>query len=543
MPRHLWPHDEARSIMRGFPDAASYTLETGYGPSGAPHIGTFAEVARTSWVGAALAQASGKPWTLVAFSDDLDGLRKVPLNMPAEKLAPHLGKPVSMIPDPFDCHPSYGAHNNAALTAMLDRYGFRYVFTSSHQQYTSGAFNEGLTRIMRNYEAVRQVILPTIREEKRATWSPFLPICEACGRVNSTRVVGHDPDKLTVTYTCEGGRSGALGDEPDDGPAAPEGCGAGGTVSILDGHAKVGWKVDWALRWFALGVHYEMYGKDLIESAALSADICKVISGRKGPVQSFYEMFLDEEGRKISKSVGRGLSVESWLKYAPQESLLLFIFKDPRKAKKLSWDVVARTVDEYLQLLARHYSTVAAPADAASAERPQSELDFIQPNLPAANPYEYPVSYTMLLGLIGAIGVPTKDVVMDYVHHYKGALLESDRMLESLIEQATDFVREQVAPHRKTWELSADEKRLALALADFLHEEGRGGQEREPEEIQTQAFAIARGGGMEPSAFFLAIYRILTGQDSGPRLGTFVKLMGQGKVAALLRQAAGRADS
>jgi len=529
--------------MRGYPEAASYTLETGYGPSGAPHIGTFAEVARTSWVGAALAEMSGKPWTLVAFSDDLDGLRKVPLNMPAEKLTRHLGKPVSMIPDPFDCHPSYGAHNNALLTAMLDRFGFRYTFVSSHHQYTSGAFNEGLTRIMKNYEAVRQVILPTIREEKRATWSPFLPICETCGRVNGTRVVAHDPEALTVTYVCEGGRSGALGDEPDEGAAAPEGCGSRGTASILNGGVKVGWKVDWALRWFALGVHYEMYGKDLIESAALSADICKVISGRKGPVQSFYEMFLDEEGRKISKSVGRGLSIDSWLQYAPKESLLLFIFKDPRKAKKLSWDVVARSVDEYLQLLARHYATLPAAGPEGAAERTTNEMAFIQPDLPPKNSYEYPVSYTMLLGLIGAIGVPTTDVVMDYVHHYKGAIQESDRMLESLIEQATAFVREQVAPHRKAVELTQEQTRLALTFADFLHEEGRGGTEREPEEIQTKAFAIAREGGMEPAEFFRLIYRILTGQDSGPRLGTFVRLMGQGKVAALLRQAAGRSDA
>lgn len=293
------------------------------------------------------------------------------------------------------------------------------------------------------------------------------------------------------------------------------------------------------MRWFCLGVHYEMYGKDLIESAALSAEICKVISGRKGPVQSFYEMFLDEEGRKISKSVGRGLSIDSWLQYAPQESLLLFIFKDPRKAKKLSWEVVARSVDEYLQLLARHYAASAA-AGAGPAEPVASELSFVQPGLPAANPYEYPVSYTMLLGLIGAIGVPATDVVMDYVHHYKGAIPASDRMLESLIELATAFVREQVAPHRKVMELSAEESRLALRFADFLHEEGKGGPDREPEEIQSQAFGIAREEGMEPAAFFRVVYRILTGQDSGPRLGTFVKLLGQGKVAALLRQAASR---
>ncbi len=539
MPRHLWPYEEARRILRTFPAADSIVLETGYGPSGAPHIGTFAEVARTSWVGAAISDLAGKPWSLVAFSDDMDGLRKVPLNMPAEKLAPHLGRALSHVPDPFDCHPSYAAHNNAKLREMLDRFGFRYTFVSSHEQYTSGAFNDGLTRIMRHYEDVRRVILPTIREEKRDAWSPFFPICEGCGRINGTRVTAHDPAAVTVTYVCEGDRGGAVGDDRDEADGQGRGCGRQGTVSVLDGRAKVGWKVDWALRWFALGVHYEMYGKDLIESAQLSAEICRVISGRKGPVQSFYEMFLDEEGRKISKSVGRGISLDSWLASAPKEALLLFILKDPRKAKRLSWDVVARSADEYLQLLRAHYE---APRDEAASGSPESgerdEIGFILPERPETSPYEYPVSYSMLLSLIGAIGVPAPEVVMDYVHQYNGAIPSSDRMLATLVEQASAFVRERVQPNRQAPELTSPQATLVRALADYLHEEGRGGPEREAEEIQTMAFTIARDGGIEPKEFFRILYRILTGQDSGPRFGSFVRLLGQGKVSALLRQAA-----
>jgi len=554
MPQNLWPYEEARLLLRTFPAATSIVLETGYGPSGAPHIGTFAEVARTSWVGAALHDIGDKPWTLIAFSDDMDGLRKVPLNMPAEKLAPHLGKPLSHVPDPFDCHPSYAAHNNAKLREMLDRFGFRYTFVSSHDQYTTGAFNDGLTRIIRNCEEVRQVILPTIREEKRAAWSPFFPICEGCGRINGTRVTGYDASALTVDYVCEGDRSGAVGDDRDETAGTGAGCGCTGTVSVLDGRVKVGWKVDWALRWYSLGVHYEMYGKDLIESAELSAQICRVISGRKGPVQSFYEMFLDEEGRKISKSVGRGLSIDTWCASAPMESLLLFIFKDPRKAKRLSWDVVSRSADEYLQLLQRHYAPPAAEGQPTipgggkgkgktEDDAGRDELGFIQPGLPGTSPYEYPVSYSMLLSLIGAVGVPAPEVVMDYVHHYHGAVPSSDRMLEALVGQATTFVQERVQPNRKPLALSAEESRPVRALADYLHEDGRGAPEREAEEIQTAAFNIAREAGMEPKAFFRLLYGVLTGQDSGPRFGSFVKLLGQGKVSALLRKAANHAGT
>jgi lysyl-tRNA synthetase class 1 len=519
-------------------------LETGYGPSGAPHIGTFAEVARTSWVGAALKEVSGKDWTLIAFSDDMDGLRKVPLNMPAEALEPHLGKPLSHVPDPFGCHASYAAHNNARLREMLDRFGFEYSFRSSHEQYTSGTFNEGLSRIMARYQQVREVILPTIRAGKREDWSPFFPICERCGKINGTRVTSYDAKRLTIGYVCEGEQAGAMGDEPaasDEeegtvrGAARPGtgGCGARSEVSILDGRVKVGWKVDWALRWYALGVQYEMYGKDLIESAALSARICKVISdgATRGPIQSFYEMFLDEQGRKISKSVGRGLTVDTWLTHAPKESLLLFIFKDPRKAKKLSWEVVARSVDEYLQLLQRRYQE---PVPRAAG--PRDELDYIQPDLPERCPYEYPVSYSMLFQLIGAIGVPAPEVVKRYVHQYRGAIPSSDPMLEALIQYATAYVKDQILPGRLPRVLAPDEVRVALELAEFLS------VEHEAEEIQTRAFDIARAAGIEAKEFFRLVYNVLTGQDSGPRLGSFVKLMGQAKVRAALRRAAGLQD-
>ncbi|MGH9868215.1 MAG: lysine--tRNA ligase [Candidatus Polarisedimenticolia bacterium] len=529
MPKVLWPDEEASRIEKGYPSASPVILETGYGPSGAPHIGTFAEVARTTWVGQAFQQATGRPWELVAFSDDMDGLRKVPLNMPREALEPHLGKPLSKVPDPFGCHDSYGGHNNASLREMLDRFGFRYTFRSSTQQYTTGAFNEGLSRIMAHYEGVREIILPTIREEKRKDWSPFFPMCERCGRINGTRVTGHDPARLTVTYVCEGEQGGALGDEPggDEGDAA--GCGHQGETSVLDGRAKVGWKVDWALRWYALGVHYEMYGKDLIESAALSTRICRLIAGPKGhrgPVQSFYEMFLDEEGRKISKSVGRGLSVDSWLSCAPRESLLLFIFKDPRKARKLTWDVVVRSTDEYIQMLQKRGE--------GAQDGPADELRFLQPDLPpGTTPYAYPVTYSMLIGLVAALGVPAPSEVKGYVHHYKGAIPVSDPMLERLIEDASAYAREHILPGRVRREPAPQEKELLLRLAGALEQE-----EREAEQVQALAFDLAREAGIDPKEMFRLLYNVLTGQDSGPRFGSFVKLVGQQEMARRLRKAA-----
>src|SRR5882724_8850295 len=381
MSRTMWPYAEAERILQVFPDAAPIRLETGYGPSGAPHIGTFAEVARTTWVamalsdlragGAAAAAATDPAWEIVVFSDDMDGLRKVPLNMPAT-LAEHLGKPLCDIPDPFGCHASYAHHNNALLCEMLDRYGFRYTFKASHDQYRGGVFDRGLRLILEKVEEVRGLILPTLHESKRAEWSPFFPICEACGRIYSTRVTGYHADRGTIDYACDV----ATGDRP--------GCGRAAEMSVEGGRLKVGWKVDWALRWFTLGVHYEMYGKDLIESADLSKKIVRILGGTP-PVDSFYEMFLDETGSKISKSVGKGLTVDTWLTYAPRESMLLFLIKNPRKAKKLSWDVVARTVDEYLDLIAKHYAE-------GKPDSFRDELEFVWPDLPEASPYEYPVS-------------------------------------------------------------------------------------------------------------------------------------------------------
>ncbi len=521
MPRSLWPYEEAERTLEAWPDVSPIRLETGYGPSGAPHIGTFAEVARTTWVAMALSdlkagklasRAERNPaWEIVVFSDDMDGLRKVPLNMPSD-LSEHLGRPLCDIPDPFGCHDSYAGHNNAALREMLDRYGFRYTFKAAHDQYRSGVFDEGMLRILGHVDEIRALILPTRKKEMRDDWSPFFPICERCGRIYSTRVTAYHPERGTISYVCDA----ATGSRP--------GCGLKGELPVTGGRMKVGWKVDWALRWHSLGIHYEMYGKDLIESAQLSREI-QMILGSRPPVHFFYEMFLDETGSKISKSVGKGLTVETWLSYAPRESMLLFLIRNPRKARKLSWDVVARTVDEYLDLIARHYGQ-------ARTDEFRDELEFIWPDLPPASPYEYPVSYSFLFSIMGNVGLADPEVIAGYVRNYRGRLPGSDAFLTRLVEQAAAYYRDHVAPHKRPPEVPADHAPLLERLAAFLSDE------RSADEIHHEAFAIPREAGLEPGPFFTTVYRVLSGQDRGPRLGPFVKMLGPARVSERLRAAA-----
>src|SRR3954469_25961623 len=302
-----WPFEEARKLVArtgGKVPAKGYVLfETGYGPSGLPHIGTFGEVVRTTMVRQAFQRLSDIPTRLFCFSDDMDGLRKVPDNVPnKEMLAQHLGKPLSRIPDPFSNeHPSFGAHNNARLRAFLDRFGFDYEFASSTDYYTSGKFDTALLRMLERLEKVMAIMLPSLREERAASYSPFLPICPRTGMVLYVPISEHDVKAGTVSY---------------DDPETKERV----TLPVTGGHCKLQWKPDWAMRWFALGVDYEMAGKDLIDSVKLSGKICAALGGT--PPEGFnYELFLDDKGQKISKSKGNGLTIDEWLRYASPESL------------------------------------------------------------------------------------------------------------------------------------------------------------------------------------------------------------------------------
>ncbi|MGB6087680.1 lysine--tRNA ligase, partial [Parvibaculum sp.] len=333
-----WPFEEARKIVarleKGKETSPTVLFETGYGPSGLPHIGTFGEVARTTMVRHAFERLMpGVPTRLLCFSDDMDGLRKVPTNVPnQEMLAGYINKPLTEVPDPFGTHTSFGAHNNARLRAFLDSYGFEYEFASSTDYYKSGRFDEMLLKVLAKFDEIMEIMLPSLREERQQSYSPILPVSPLTGHVLLVPLVGRDVEKGTVSYV-----------EPGTNETVE--------VPVTGGHCKLQWKADWAMRWAALGVDYEMAGKDLIDSVKLASRICRALG--KAPPEGFnYELFLDEEGKKISKSKGNGLSIEDWLRYASPESLQYFMFQSPRAGKRLYFDVIPRNVDEYLSALA-----------------------------------------------------------------------------------------------------------------------------------------------------------------------------------------------
>src|SRR5580765_7385828 len=378
-----WPFEEARKLVARIEarraagrSVKDVLFETGYGPSGLPHIGTFGEVARTSWVRQAFEMLSDVPTRLVAFSDDMDGLRKVPDNVPnQEMLREHLGKPLTAIPDPFGTHESFGRHNNARLKAFLDRFGFRYEFLSATECYKSGRFDAALLSVLRHYEQVRDVVLPTLGPERSATYSPFLPVCARTGRVLQVPIVAWDAQAGTVVYEDDGART---------------------EVPVTGGHCKLQWKADWAMRWFALGVDYEMSGKDLIPSVDLSTKIVRLL-GATPPETFTYELFLDEQGQKISKSKGNGLSVDEWLAYGTEESLALFMFQKPRAAKRLYFDMIPKAVDEYLAFVEQYHRE--SNAKEAVLNNP---VWFIHAGAPPIE--DYPVSFALLLNLVSASG-------------------------------------------------------------------------------------------------------------------------------------------
>jgi lysyl-tRNA synthetase class 1 len=513
-----WPFEEARKIVArlGGADvsktpAKGYVLfETGYGPSGLPHIGTFGEVVRTTMVRQAFRRLSDIKTRLFCFSDDMDGLRKVPDNVPnKEMLAQHLGKPLTAVPDPFSNeHPSFGAANNARLRAFLDSFGFEYEFQSATDWYRSGRFDSMLLAMLRRYDELQAVMLPTLGEERQQSYSIFLPICRKTGRVLQVPVVKTDADAGTIVYRDE---DGALVETP-----------------VTGGNVKLQWKADWAGRWFALGVDYEMYGKDLIPSAELSAKIVRILGGR--PPEGFnYELFLDQDGKKISKSKGNGLSVEEWLRYAPAESLALYMHQQPRRAKRLYFDVIPRAVDEYLALVEK----LPAEEPAKALENPAWHIhDGQAPDHHAAG-----VSFGMLLNLAGVAHTDDKDVLWQYLRRYvPGATPQNapylDRLLSNAIAYYVDFVKAQ-----KKFRLPTPAERAALVdLADTLR---KLPDDATAEFIQNEVYEAGKRhfAQAELRQWFKTLYEVLLGSEQGPRMGAFIKLFGRDNVVRLIDRA------
>jgi lysyl-tRNA synthetase class 1 len=507
-----WPFKEAERIIKaskrsGTPDVQVF--ETGYGPSGLPHIGTFAEVARTTWVKRAYEHLTGNKTRLIAFSDDLDGLRKM--------LAENLGKPLSDIPDPYGCCESFSGHMIGKLKEFLDTFGFDCELKSASAAYRQGDFNEGLVLMLENVDKILEIILPTLKEENRESWSPFFPRCEKCSKVYTTRVTGYRKDERALDYACVA----KFGDV--------DGCGHRGTASVLNGGAKMGWKMDWALRWYCYKVGYEMYGKDLIPSAELSAKIVRLIGGEP-PCGFFYEMFLDEAGEKISKSKGNGVSVEEWLNYAPVESLAFFIFRDPRQAKKLYFKMIPKAMDEYLDHL-RCYP------DISDDKKPDTPLWHIHNTGRSVPAYSSSINFTMVNNLVSALGRPSPELLASFLARYDERAGEFSEVVGSLIEKGLRFYEDHILPGKKYREPTEPERALFGELKRRLREVIVS----EPDEntLQSMVFDISREQGAQAKDFFSAIYQVLLGQEQGPRFGSFAKLVGIERVVELIEEHVG----
>ncbi len=511
-----WPFQEAASLIKShgpFEGTNPVRFETGFGPSGLPHIGTFAEVARTTWVRKAFEELTGLPTELIAFSDDMDGLRKVPLNLPnKELLTANLGKPLSSIPDPFGEAESFSAYMNGKLQEFLDTFGFEYRFQSSAQAYKRGDFDEGLRLILEKHEEIRNLIVPTLREENRAEWSPVMPVCPRCGKVYSTRVVKVHPETGTLDIACD--RSFGTG----------EGCGYTGEIPVTGGNAKVGWKVDWALRWFSYGIGYEMYGKDLIESARLSAKICRLL-GRKAPAGLFYEMFLDENGEKISKSVGKGLTVDSWLSYAPIESLLYYIFQNPKKAKRLFFDMIPKVVDDYLGELKTF-------GEAAPEARPDMAVWHIYGGTPPS--YESSISFSVVNNLVSAVGADDPELLHKYLDKYDDKAADYRDTVNDLVDKSLVYYRDFILPEKK---FITPEGQLRTMLEEILERLMALPPDAPVDGLQAIPFDVAKAHDVKPQELFSGIYQSLLGQERGPRFGSFVKLIGLEKLKEMLAKA------
>ncbi len=509
-----WPFEEAAKVAARLARSgkAEALFETGYGPSGLPHIGTFGEVARTSWVRHAFIEMTGLASRLIAFSDDMDGLRKVPDNVPhRDMLAQYLGKPLTQIPDPFGSHESFGAHNNARLRAFLDSFGFDYEFASSTEYYRSGRFDAGLLRVLACFDAVMAVILPTLGPERRATYSPLLPIHPRTGRVMQVPIERRDAASGTIAWS-----------DPETGEAFE--------TPVTGGACKLQWKADWAMRWYALGVDYEMSGKDLINSVRLSGRICRILGGT--PPEGFtYELFLDEHAQKISKSKGNGLSVEEWLRYAPPEALGQFMYHQPQRAKRLYFDVIPRATDEYIANAAR----LCQQTDDERRTNPAWHIH--AGRLP--NQGGSPVSFAMLLNLASVVNAETPAILWGFIRRYSpDASPETMPFLDKLVGHAIAYYRDFVRPAKRYREPTAIERAALADLAETL----RGMEPNaHAEAIQNAVYEIGKRHPFpELRAWFGCLYQVLLGQAEGPRFGGFVALYGLDETVALIEAALAR---
>ena len=497
---NAWPFVEAKKMLRErksfIEKKGKMTLQTGYGPSGLPHIGTFGEVARTSMIVNALKQLTDLPTEIITFSDDMDGLRKVPDNIPNQKLLKeNLHKPLTQVPDPFGKFKSFGEHNNEMLKDFLNSFNFDYTFKSSTLLYKSKFFNPSLKLILENYDGIMNIILPTLGKERQKTYCPFLPICQDSGNVLEIPVIEIDKKNSKIIFDNNGKKLES---------------------SILDGNCKLQWKVDWAMRWYALDIDFEMYGKDLIESAILSTKIIKLI-GKTNPSGFAYELFLDEKGEKISKSRGNGITIDQWLKYASPESLSLYMYQNPKRAKKLYKEIVPKAVDEYLDLIEKG--------------KKQDELQMLMNpvwhvhngNVPKENTI---MSFSMLLNLVEASNADTKDLLWKFIKKNKPDIEEKNYLIfDGLVGYAIKYFNDVIKSQKKYKTPSQNEK---LALESLVSTLENCNDKMSPEDIQTLIYSTGKENGYAENLrdWFKLIYEVVFGDENGPRMGFFISFFG-----------------
>jgi lysyl-tRNA synthetase, class I len=527
---NAWPFEEARKLVERVERTgkSEVLFETGYGPSGLPHIGTFGEVARTTMVRHAfrILTNDAVPTRLIAFSDDMDGLRKVPDNVPdRERLEAAIGLPLTKVPDPFGTHESFGHHNNARLRAFLDQFGFDYEFLSATDCYRSGRFDATLLLMLERYDAIMQVMLPSLRAERQQTYSPFLPIHPETGQVMQVPVEEHNVSAGTIVW-----RDPASGERYE--------------TKVTGGHCKLQWKPDWAMRWVALGVDYEMAGKDLIDSVKLSGQIARAIDGL--PPEGFnYELFLDERGQKISKSKGNGLTIDEWLSYGPRESLSLFMYNKPREAKRLYFDVIPRMVDDYANFLERYPQQ----DDKQRLANPVWHIHSGAPPEPERIGGGAGLSFSMLLNLVAVANSEDKAVLWGFIRRYApDASPQTHPRLDELVGYAGRYFRDFVRPAKAY--RAPDEKERA-ALRDLHAALGEKLGSTDAEDLQALVYEIGRthfpdlsGKSKSPDGrpgvsktWFETIYQILLGEERGPRFGSFIALYGVAETRELIEKA------
>ena len=513
-----WPFEQARLVKKRVEKSGlqggAVIFETGYGPSGLPHIGTFGEVVRTTMVQHAFRVLTKDeyPTKLICFSDDMDGMRKVPSNLPQQDmLAGYIDRPLTDVPDPFGTHEGFAEHNNARLRAFLDGFGFEYDFYSATEQYRSGAFDAVLLKALEKYQAIMDVMLPTLGEERRATYSPFLPISPKTGKVLYVPMKATNPSEGTITFADEEGEDI--------------------TLPVTGGNVKLQWKPDFGMRWAALGVDFEMFGKDHQANAPIYSKICRIL-GVEPPVQYVYELFLDDKGEKISKSKGNGLAVEEWLRYAPQESLSLYMFQKPRTAKKLHFDVTPKAVDEYRQ----HLSAFDGQSADKQLENPTWHIHLGNPPKLGAD-----ISFSLMLNLVSVANAEDKDTLWGFIARYApDASPEKEPFLDRLAGYALAYYEDFVKPTKVFREPDAKERAAMEDLVQRL--KALDPAETDPEIIQTEVFAAGKAHEFENLRdWFKALYEVLLGQSQGPRFGGLAALYGLPQTIALIEAALDRA--